>query len=156
MFGEFCCCCCFPLLPGLACSIHATWGPSFWWALWIIKNTTPNHWGQICSKGVVWVVQDLTSYPVFSVLPTTKARNALPVSEPAIKMSPLCFSLWSTATPSLVIGAVILDENCTPHRANLILTRSLWWCRVSLRCRRYAHFPIPIKGVKPHSNKRDS
>ena len=25
-FGEFFSCCCLPLLPGLACSIHATWG----------------------------------------------------------------------------------------------------------------------------------
>ena len=28
-FGEFCYCFCLPLLPGLACSIHATWGPPF-------------------------------------------------------------------------------------------------------------------------------
>ena len=27
--GKFCCCCCLTLLPGLACSIHATWGPPF-------------------------------------------------------------------------------------------------------------------------------
>ena len=26
MFGVFCLCCCLSLLPGLACSIHATWG----------------------------------------------------------------------------------------------------------------------------------
>ena len=25
-FGDFCPCSCFPLLPGFACSIHATWG----------------------------------------------------------------------------------------------------------------------------------
>ena len=28
-FGEFCCCCCLPLMPGPACSIHATWEPPF-------------------------------------------------------------------------------------------------------------------------------
>ena len=26
-FGEFCSCSCLPLLPQIACSIHATWGP---------------------------------------------------------------------------------------------------------------------------------
>ena len=28
-FGEFCYCSSLPLLPGFACSIHATWGPPF-------------------------------------------------------------------------------------------------------------------------------
>ena len=28
-FGELCSCSCLPLQPELACSIHATWGPSF-------------------------------------------------------------------------------------------------------------------------------
>ena len=28
-FGEFCFCCYLPLLPQLACSILATWGPQF-------------------------------------------------------------------------------------------------------------------------------
>ena len=28
-FGECCCCSCLLLLPGLACSTHATWGPPF-------------------------------------------------------------------------------------------------------------------------------
>ena len=28
-FGELYFCCCSPLLPGFACSIHATWGPPF-------------------------------------------------------------------------------------------------------------------------------
>ena len=32
---EFCCCSCLPLLPGFACSIHATWGPPFSRALYI-------------------------------------------------------------------------------------------------------------------------
>ena len=33
-FGELCCCCCLPLLPGIACSFHATWGPPFSRALY--------------------------------------------------------------------------------------------------------------------------
>ena len=33
-FGEVCSCCCLPLLPGIACSIHTTWGSSFSWALY--------------------------------------------------------------------------------------------------------------------------
>ena len=35
-FGECSCCCCLPLLPGIACSIHATWRLPFSQAL----NTT--------------------------------------------------------------------------------------------------------------------
>ena len=34
-FGEFCYYSCLPLLPGLACIIHATWGPPFSPALYI-------------------------------------------------------------------------------------------------------------------------
>ena len=33
-FGEFCSCSCLPLLPQLASSIHATWGPPFSGALY--------------------------------------------------------------------------------------------------------------------------
>ena len=33
-FGELCCCSCLTLLPGFACSIHATWGPHFSRTLW--------------------------------------------------------------------------------------------------------------------------
>ena len=32
-FGEFYCCSCLPLLPGFACIIHATWGPTLSQAL---------------------------------------------------------------------------------------------------------------------------
>ena len=41
-FGEFCCCCCLPLLPGFACSIHATWGPPYSRALY--SGNCNLHW----------------------------------------------------------------------------------------------------------------
>ena len=34
-FGEFCSCCCLPLLPQLACSILATWGPPYTGSLYM-------------------------------------------------------------------------------------------------------------------------
>ena len=43
--SEFCSCSCLPLLPGLACSTHATWGQSFSQALYffLVKHTQA-HW----------------------------------------------------------------------------------------------------------------
>ena len=46
--GEFCYCSCLPLLPGFACSIHATWGPPFSWARHICH---PRH-GHLWSHGL--------------------------------------------------------------------------------------------------------
>ena len=49
-FGEICCCSCLPLLLGLACSIHATWGSPFSQAskcrrLYHLRNlATDWHW----------------------------------------------------------------------------------------------------------------
>ena len=45
-FGEFCYGFCLPLLPGLACSIHATWGQPFSKALYffLVKHTQQAHW----------------------------------------------------------------------------------------------------------------
>ena len=41
-FGEFCYCSCLPLLPELAHNIHATWGPSFSQAMYILSILFPN------------------------------------------------------------------------------------------------------------------
>ena len=37
-FGEFCSCCCLPLLPQLACSILATWGPPYTGSLYKVEQ----------------------------------------------------------------------------------------------------------------------
>ena len=38
MSGDLCYCSCLPHLPGFACSIHATWGPSFSQALYVLHS----------------------------------------------------------------------------------------------------------------------
>ena len=43
MFGDFSYCCCLPLLPGFACSIHATWDPPLSRALYTFPISLITH-----------------------------------------------------------------------------------------------------------------